>query len=1049
MFQKLNEIADEILNHWFNVTRQYTHNYSCLETGISINYNEGSDEMPIFAAQNGGLLTVLQIDGLKTITSEQTYVTSIINRLTSVLDSNFKKPGHYLQMCFQYDPSRSKEMIDAMLADRYKACEKLRLNLHYLIDDEKNALYRSGMAAEERNYMLLWTTPALLSAVEAAAEDKARIEEFKSADLPLGGSANPFVAQKGLINKHKAFVKNLIRELANLKVDFQVLNLRQAAREMRAGIDRNGVSDNWNVRLPGDYYIPTKTHTQLDSDGWRVTPTSVAEQIFKQDIDAVTKKIVRCGNTFFAPVYMNEPPQEVGFFHKLFARLTSYRNMGWRVMFSIGGDGVGATQVKRSLSAVLAFASERNRIFNDTVDSMGEYVSKGGLTAVAFRMSACTWGRTLEEAETNVSQLVQSLESWGSPSISDVTGNPIAGLASASIGFTPTGIGTESAPPLQQAVAMLPLSRPAQIWPKGSQIFSTPDGKLMPYQPMSSLQSSWCSLYTAIPGYGKSVSMNDNNLGFVLNSQNEELPYIAIIDMDRSAEGFVRLIRDALPEEEKDKAQYVRLTNNLRHCINPNDTLEGCRFPLESKRNYILSFILTAMTDPLTGELPADNLTQFLGDLMDRTFQTLSDCYATYPFAKPRPYVANKFPNVTNALAEIGFAPVSEEEINQRMQRLGQNDDFSSAQRATSWWEVSDRLYQHPSGKYTKEAKIAQQQAVPVLSDYILVAREDLHIKTTYGNQLINGEPIIDVFARAMQSLITAYPIVSSYTRFNMENVHILACDLMEVASGSSDLEAQKAALMYMFATNALADNFMLDTKQVANVPVQENVRTNSYTDVNFFKQMFLKKIGNLNNANKRFVMDEMSVPMRLKTMRTFVTNVVLMMRKRNTEFMGATQLFSHYPDDLLAAATTQYILSPCNEDDIQKLKDKAGVTEPGEISTLREGIAPPSAEGGLFVAIFKTKRNNGRYAVWLRNKVGAVKLWSLTTTQEDYRLFNKMEELLNDPVKSRLLLAKAFPSGSAKSEVERLMREMDSRKNVDIYDMICRKTIDVFRHEI
>lgn len=1036
-FTKLNELSDEILNHLFNAKKDYLYNYSCLETGISDERGNMRD-MPIFATQTGGLLTVLQIDGLKTIISGQTYADSIINHLAQALSSNFKKQGHYFQMCFQFDPSKSKENIDAILADKYLANEKLHLDLNYIVDDEKDALYRSGMGAEEKNYLLLWTLPSLFSPSEQEMEANGRVEEFKNANLPLGGSANPFAAYKGLINKHKAYVENILRELGNVQLDFQVLDLAQAAREMRSGIERGGVSNDWRVRLPGDYYVPMKTHENLESEGWNVVPDTVAQQVFKQDMESVNKKIVRCGQYFFAPVYMTDYPQEVQFFRDLFDKLTSYRDMGWRVMFSIGGDGVDAKKLQRSISAILAFASERNRLFNDTVDSMGDYVNKAGETAVTFRFSACTWGKTLDQAETNVSQLIQSIESWGSPNVSDVTGNPIEGVASASIGFTPYGIAPEAAPPLRQAVQMLPLSRPARIWSKGSLIFGTTDGKLMPYQPMSSLQSSWTTLFTGIPGYGKSVSMNDSHLSFVMNSLNDELPYIAIIDVDRSSEGFVRLIRDALPEDEKYKAQYIRLSNSPKYCINLNDTMPGCRFLLESQRAYVLGFLTTSMADPMTGQVP-DGMAQFLSDLVDRTFQRLSDCFITYPHARPRTFQANSIQSVTNSLREIGFEPVSEEQLAHNLIR---NEGDST--RATSWWEVADILFAHPSGKYKREALLAQQRAVPVLTDYIITAREDLHIKSMYGDKEIGKENFINVFCRTLQSVITSYPIVSDHTKFEIGDVRILALDLMEVATGHTMLEAKQAALMYMFATNAMANSFMLDTKQVASVPAPDNVRFNDYTDVALYKKAFLEKVGGIANAYKRFTMDEMSVPMKIPSMKDYVNAVALLMRKRKTEFMGASQLFTHFPHDLLTVQTTLNILSPCTDADIQILKDKAGVSEPGEIYALQKMITPPSADGSVFVAIYKTKRANGRYAVLLRNKIGAIKLWSLTTTQEDYRLFCTMEKILGNAIAARKILAKAYPGGSAKADIERIMRETDTRKNIDVFEELCHKWIKI-----
>ena len=59
--------------------------------------------------------------------------------------------------------------------------------------------------------------------------------------------------------------------------------------------------------------------------------------------------------------------------------------------------------------------------------------------------------------------------------------------------------------PFSNVLYMLPLFRPASAWKYGALLLRSPDGKLWPYQPGSSLQTTWIDIFYARPGSGKSV----------------------------------------------------------------------------------------------------------------------------------------------------------------------------------------------------------------------------------------------------------------------------------------------------------------------------------------------------------------------------------------------------------------------------------------------------------------------------------------------------------------------------------------------------------------
>lgn len=1031
------ETLDTIINYIMEKMRAETHHYSLLETGID-DGRLGDDSMPIWALKNCGALTILKVEGLKTIISNETYANTIIYNLSSNLSSLFKNNGHYMQMVFEYDPERQEEILDDLFADLYNACDKLKLNLKYLVDSKKNALRATGALADENNYICLWTFPSILTADEMASETNERLEEFKDASLNFGGSANHFIAHNSLLAKHKAYVKTVLNELNDVQISCKIVNLRPAARIMQSSLDRKGSSKEWNVRLAGDYYVPVEKDNDGLYGGWNVLPENVAQQIFSQDIDSVegNSRIVKVGGTYFAPIFMREPPSKPQFFSVLFEKLIKHRDMGWRVVFGIGGNAIDAKKSQLAISKYLGWASKRNLLFNDTVENMAAYVDELGLTAVSFRVAACTWGYSLEKAENNVTKLLEAFKSWGSPDVTDVTGNPIWGLASATMGFTPLGIAPDSAPPFADALAMLPLSRPAPIWATGSEIATTLDGKPMPSQDMSSKQSAFTKIIIGRSGSGKSVALNNNHISFVLTTENDSLPYIAIIDYDRSSEGFCDLMREAVEPHLREQIKYIRLQNTSEFCINPLDTLETSRFLLPSQQAYAEAIILMGLTDPLSKTTPPV-YSEFVGVAITRTMQTFSDCTETYTNAEPRVFdpMHKRAVRINNVLNEIGFQPLTTAKIAE-MQEQGHEEILVP----TTWHQIADILFQHPSGKYLREARIARYLATPTLRDLLAVVKNDNHIQKMYGEvYLPTGERMLDAFSRSLSAMLEKYPIIAGATQFELNDAKIVAIDVMDMVGGTGDADVQKSAVVYTFAVNAMANSFMISPKSVVNIPAPQNVKLPSYTNVEFFKQMFLDKYETLEQARKRFVMDEMSIPLKLEAMQKYTAQVVLTLRKKNTQSICVSQFLFHFTKDILSSGTTFQFLSSLNSEEFETAQKYLNITEKGELWALKQGIRNRKS----YVVIHRLDESPIHYAQLLAGNICPITLWSLTTTAEDYTLMKTLRDMLNGNSQlARQMLAFRFKKGSAKEEIKEIKRDLPPDSNENAYTILAQQVI-------
>ena len=286
---------------------------------------------------------------------------------------------------------------------------------------------------------------------------------------------------------------------------------------------------------------------------------------------------------------------------------------------------------------------------------------------VTARISLCTWAKKGEDdlLQKRLSDLATCVQGWGDTHVSEVTGNPLAGLSSTVVGFSQGSIGTKTAAPMIEFLGMMPWARPASPWKYGAVTFRTPEGKIMPYQPYSSEQVSWISLIFARPGSGKSVLMNLCNLALAVAPGHTRLPRIAIIDIGPSSSGLIYLLKEALPPAQKHLVTHRRLKMVERDSINPFDTQLGCRFPVPSELAFLRNLVTLLVTD-YSVDHPDKGMPNLVTAVVDEMYKMRAD-----KGNSPQKYSAGLNNEVDSAIKKYNIA----------------TDGF------TTWWEVVDELF--------------------------------------------------------------------------------------------------------------------------------------------------------------------------------------------------------------------------------------------------------------------------------------------------------------------------------------------------------------------
>ena len=197
-------------------------------------------------------------------------------------------------------------------------------------------------------------------------------------------------------------------------------------------------------------------------------------------------------------------------------------------------------------ASLLYFASTTNRLIDAAVQALRRHLHEGQVGVLA-QMALTTWvtldaspphGRSHAEAlRARTAHLAAHVQSWGGCTVREVTGHPVKAWVSTVPGLSQLHIGTRYAAPLREVIRSPAVS--ARLAVAGRS-----DGLPVPRRPTvsvsagSPLQGTWNELYFARPGSGKSVAMALNNLALILSPGFRELPFVRIIDIGPSSEGF-------------------------------------------------------------------------------------------------------------------------------------------------------------------------------------------------------------------------------------------------------------------------------------------------------------------------------------------------------------------------------------------------------------------------------------------------------------------------------------------------------------------------------
>ncbi|MBQ3060220.1 MAG: hypothetical protein IJD16_07925 [Desulfovibrio sp.] len=939
----------------------------------------------VLVADDGSLISLLHLEGSLVHIGKDEYI-QIVSGLTEKLQSSLSKPGHVVQIVFEYDPESSAARVNEMLLPSRLTSQNLGLNIGPLLDNWGSSL--KNYCAIETCWLVLWTRPTALP--ESLRKAALKERDKATANTPtIVGCQQVSRAVTALHDAHSGFVTGVMDAFRQTDLLVTLLSAHEALRDIRTSIDPEFTSRKWQALIPGD---PLPLRLPDPDTGKREQLHNVLYPDFKTQLwpregVLLSRNTIRIGDRIYGPLVMTLMPQTPKPFQDFFRIFTTRERIPYRISFLIEDGGL-KMGLKPLLSSILSFTSSDNKRFNNAVDAL-KALDLEGVCCVRFRICLCTWVcvRDMPETEAHLllrrrmAELSKIIQGWGTCDVSESVGDPLLGLAATLPGIMPTSPAPVTAAPLQAAIGMLPL-RPASPWHEGSLLLRSQDGKLIPYAPNSSQQAAWIDIGVAPMGGGKSVFLNSLNFAFVTQAGLSRLPWLSIVDVGPSSSGLITLLRENLPEGKKHLAAYHRLRMTEEYSINPFDLPLGNRRPLPAHKAFLVNFC-SLLATPIDATSPGESVPGLIGRAIELAYLELSDSAG----GKPRSYQPNALPELHAFILEQGI-PL---------------DD------STCWWEIVDALYDRG---HTHEALQAQRFAVPLLADVVAQLRQNKGIESTYEQKTI-----LDVW-RSLIDAIDAYVILKEPTQFDLGDAQIVSLDLDEVAPRGTEVADRQSAVMYMLARHILGSRFFLMPDDVKLMPKR-------------YQSYHAENIDNIRESPKRICYDEAHrVTQNTSVSGQLMADMTTMAResrKWNLSIGLYTQSIDDIPDIINELATMIVILGSGTEQSVSSLSMRFSLNEACRHAL--SNLGKPGKAGSNLVGLFRT--GAGRSQLVLSLTVGSQALWAFSTTTEDVAIRNNLYRRLG-PSEALRRLAVRFPGGSAKAEVERRRREVTDQSGVD-----------------
>ena len=259
----------------------------------------------VLVADDGSLISLLRLEGsLKQIGVEE--FGSIVSSLTEKLQSSLSRPGHLIQVLFEYDPEGSGERIAELLRPSRLTAQNLGLHVGSLLDDWGNALKR--YCALETCWLVLWTRPSVLSDTLRKTALKERAAAMsKTPAIP--GCQQVSCAVSALHDAHNGFLTGVLDAFRQTDLLAWPLSAHAALRDIRTCIAPELTSRNWKALIPGDPLPLRLPDPEAGDERHNMLYPDFRTQLWPEEGQLLSRNAIRIGDRIYGPLIMTLMPQ--------------------------------------------------------------------------------------------------------------------------------------------------------------------------------------------------------------------------------------------------------------------------------------------------------------------------------------------------------------------------------------------------------------------------------------------------------------------------------------------------------------------------------------------------------------------------------------------------------------------------------------------------------------------------------------------------------------------------------------------------------------------
>lgn len=944
----------------------------------------------ILAMFNGSLVSVIQVNGYN-----GQYFPSSFKELKQkwagfmqTLINDSSSEGLDLFWSYEFDPDGMQGKTHAYREPVIQACESRGMNVRDILNEDA-AVYANA-CGQERQYLLVVTHLNSLAKAERKGALKQRNKLIGS--VMQGSDAMTMrMGVKALEVIHEQHVNKVMTFMTSLETcyDLERLDAEMALHAMRASLMPTHTSSTWKpilgvrkgryrtVENVGDA-VANANAKGAPSDWTFLLPPPLDQQMMPNDVVDLGRYAV-IGDRTYAPMFVSELAVSPEPIESLLAACHR-RKLPIRIVYTISADSESANSWNRMFANYFNFMSTSNRQISKADEAMKKY-KEGNGAVFGYGLSVTTWAETnvqyvegqgqvynVAKLQRQAADIETLLQQWGGQQVSTLFGCSIESVMSATPGYMAMP-SSPRAPQIEMDVlSQLPLMRPASRWsPVDAIWFSTGDGVLSPYQPMSPLQSSMVQFVLGGMGYGKSNFISESLFCLASSPRAVDMPYLRFMDFGASASGVVDMIKASLPEERRHEAifEYFDTSGAMRK--NMFDLPLGTRYPLSAQRDFLLMWLMQICAE-LVDQVGVGTLSSVLNAAVERAYKM---CDSRSNIAVHNLYIPADVPEVVNKEVEKHQIELDEE---------------------TDYQEIVDALIEVGLRDNNKDAlhaaRIAQRYSVPSY-ETLINAIDQVRDQFKDVPTLPGGSSVVDAVSTSLVNAARLFPMFVGRTNRDISESRVCVFDMGKAfGRGSDEFGDWKRSIYFLVAYRLLTEDLFVSLDQTRGELEEDMER------LHLSKALLRYHLDYLTRQDailKLFGADELHNLGRAPGALDIISSVTKEARKYRVGLLLGSQNMDHMPPDVVELATSVFIFGANQSTPQAKALGSRLDLNEDEVKALA-AITQPSAEKGAEVFVIH-KTTTGRQRMKLHFRLGAIKRWAYATEAEERGLRKMLYE--------------------------------------------------------